>query len=108
MSDLDKLFFHLEDLLGRVDRLITAVAKTEGVDEHYRAYRWHGSKLEGISDFDRVDQAELLHLDRQINLLTRNTAQFIAGQPANNALLWGARGTGKSSLVKAQLTTFTG
>ncbi|MCP4429879.1 MAG: ATP-binding protein, partial [Gammaproteobacteria bacterium] len=68
--------------------------------------RWHDCGLEGITSFDRVDQSELLHVDRQKNLLTRNTAQFIRGKPANNALLWGARGTGKSSLIKAQLTSF--
>ena len=47
-----------------------------------------------------------MHLERQQNLLCRNTTQFLDGKDANNALLWGARGTGKSSLIKAQLTEF--
>ena len=47
-----------------------------------------------------------MHLERQQNLLFRNTSQFINGKIANNALLWGARGTGKSSLIKAQLSEF--
>ena len=45
-------------------------------------------------------------IDRQIDELRRNTERFITGQPANNALLWGARGTGKSSLVKALLNEY--
>ena len=105
MSDLDKLFKRLDLLLDRVEQLIpgnTAISTEPG----YRAYRWSALGLEGIDQFDRVDQAELLHLERQKNLLFRNTAQFLAGKPANNALLWGARGTGKSSLIKAQLSEF--
>ncbi len=105
MSDTDKLFKRLDALLDRVDRLVPATTRIETSDQ-FQAYRWHDSGLEGIANFDRVDQSELLHLDRQKNLMTRNTAQFVAGNPANNALLWGARGTGKSSLIKAQLNTF--
>lgn len=105
MSDTDKLFNRLDALLDRVDRLLPATALMETSD-NFQAYRWDDSGLEGIAGFDRVDQSELLHLDRQINLLTRNTAQFVSDKPANNALLWGARGTGKSSLIKAQLNTF--
>ncbi len=105
MSDTDKLFNRLDALLDRVDRLIPASSRIETSDQ-YQAYRWHDSGLEGITNIDQVDQSELLHLDRQKNLITRNTAQFIQGNPANNALLWGARGTGKSSLIKAQLNTF--
>ena len=105
MSDTEKLFSRLDALLDRVDRLIPASTRIETSDQ-YQAYRWHDSGLEGITNFDRVDQSELLHLDRQKNLITRNTAQFLQGKPANNALLWGARGTGKSSLIKAQLNTF--
>lgn len=105
MSNTEKLFSRLDALLDRVDRLIPATASMETSDS-FQAYRWNDSRLEGIAGFDRVDQSELLHLDRQKNLLTRNTAQFISDKPANNALLWGARGTGKSSLIKAQLNAF--
>lgn len=105
MSDTEKLFSRLDALLDRVDRLIPAATNIETSDQ-FQAYRWHDAGLQGITNFDRVDQSELLHLDRQINLMTRNTAQFVAGKPANNALLWGARGTGKSSLIKAQLSSF--
>jgi len=105
MADIDKLFVRLDALLERIDRFLPTPSSIK-TSEQFKAYRWGETGLEGIKNFDRVDQAELLHLDRQINLMTRNTAQFIADKPANNALLWGARGTGKSSLIKAQLNTF--
>lgn len=105
MSDTEKLFSRLDALLDRVDRMIPPANRIETSDQ-YQAYRWSDAGLQGIANFDRVDQSDLLHLDRQINLMTRNTEQFVAGKPANNALLWGARGTGKSSLIKAQLSAF--
>lgn len=105
MSELDKLVSRIDILLDRVEKIIPG--KTEIVTEPgYSAYRWSSQGLEGIRVFDRVDQHELLHLERQKNLLFRNTAQFLGGKVANNALLWGARGTGKSSLIKAQLSEF--
>ena len=105
MSDIDKLFDRLDLLLNRVEKLLPVQAKAQ-TETGFLAYRWSDSGLEGIPVFDQVDQSELLHLDRQKNLLSRNTAQFVAHKTANNALLWGARGTGKSSLIKAQLTEF--
>ncbi len=105
MSDLDKLFKRLDVLLDRVEKVIPGPAEIS-TEPGYCAYRWSPEGLEGIAQFDRVDQAELLHLERQKNLLFKNTAQFLDGKVANNALLWGARGTGKSSLIKAQLSEF--
>ncbi|MDH3764036.1 MAG: ATP-binding protein [Gammaproteobacteria bacterium] len=105
MSDLDKLFKRLDILLDRVEKVIPGQAEIR-TEPGFRAYRWSSEGLEGISNFDRVDQAELLHLERQKNLMFRNTLQFLQGKVANNALLWGARGTGKSSLIKAQLSEF--
>ena len=105
MSDLDKLFKRLDELLDRVEQLFPGYHEIK-VEPGYSAYRWSAQGLEGIAQFDRVDQAELLHLERQKNLLFRNTAQFLGNKVSNNALLWGARGTGKSSLIKAQLTEF--
>jgi len=105
MSDIDKLFDRLDLLLNRVEKLFPTQIEPQA-EADFLAYRWSDSGLEGIAVFDQVDQSELLHLDRQKNLLSRNTAQFAADKTANNALLWGARGTGKSSLIKAQLTEF--
>jgi len=105
MSELDKLFKRLDLLLDRVQTLIPGPTEIDTAPG-YSAYRWLPQGLEVIAQFDRVDQTELLHLERQKNLLYRNTAQFLDGKVANNALLWGARGTGKSSLIKAQLSEF--
>jgi predicted AAA+ superfamily ATPase len=105
MPDFDKLFNRLHELLDRVETL-APLRQVSQTDTKYRAYRWSGYSLEGISNFDQVEKAELLHIERQKNLMSRNTAQFLQGKPANNSLLWGARGTGKSSLIKAQLTEF--
>ncbi len=105
MNDSDKFFDRLEQLLVRVEKLLPAAAELK-TDAGFRAYRWSHSALEGIALIDEVDSAELLHLERQKKLMSKNTAQFVAGKPANNALLWGARGTGKSSLIKAQLHEF--
>ena len=103
--DFDKLFKRLSELLDRVEPLIPLPQQFE-TNTSFRAYRWAEGRLDGISDFDKVEKVGLLHIERQKNLLSRNTTQFLQGKPANNALLWGARGTGKSSLIKSQLTEF--
>lgn len=54
-----------------------------------------------------IDCNDLLHIDLQAKQLLENTQQFVQGFTANNALLWGARGTGKSSLIQAVLVRFT-
>ncbi len=106
MPDFDILFNRLNELLDRVETVIPTRQYQE-TDTAFSAYRWTRGALEGISGFDKVEKAELLHIERQKNLLSRNSAQFLQGKPANNALLWGARGTGKSSLIKSQLTEFS-
>ena len=105
MPDIKKLVKRLDALLDRVEKLLPGSAEIK-TEPGFSAYRWAARGLEAISLFDRVDKSELLHLERQQNLLFRNTAQFLNGKVANNALLWGARGTGKSSLIKAQLSEF--
>ncbi len=105
MSEFDKLFKRIDLLLDRIEQILPARAELV-TEPGYQAYRWTANGLEGIANVDAVDEADLLHLERQKNLLFRNTAQFLRGTPANNALLWGARGTGKSSLIKAQLTEY--
>lgn len=68
---------------------------------HAAIWRPRKRKLRAVQAIDPVRLADLLGIDRQKNDLLTNTERFLSGQPANNALLWGARGTGKSSLVKA-------
>jgi predicted AAA+ superfamily ATPase len=67
------------------------------------AFVWHpeGRRLTAIRRVNRVDMSLLKGIDRVRDLLVENTERFARGLPANNALLWGARGMGKSSLVKA-------
>ncbi len=67
------------------------------------AYVWHTDpdRLEPVARVNRVDVGLLVGVDRARDTLRANTARFAQGLPANNALLWGARGMGKSSLVKA-------
>ncbi len=67
------------------------------------AYVWYASpaRLEPVAKVNRVDLALLKGIDQTRDILLENTRRFAKGLPANNALLWGARGMGKSSLVKA-------
>ena len=67
------------------------------------AFVWHPDpdRLEPVDSVSRVDIVQLIGIDRARDTLLANTMQFARGYAANNALLWGARGMGKSSLVKA-------
>ncbi|MFO7309189.1 MAG: ATP-binding protein [Pseudomonadota bacterium] len=67
------------------------------------AFVWHPSpaRLDPVPKVNRVDLVLLRGIDRMRDVLAENTERFARGLPANNALLWGARGMGKSSLVKA-------
>ena len=67
------------------------------------AFVWHPDpdRLAPVEKVNRIDVSLLIGIDRSRNTLLANTEQFARGLPANNALLWGARGMGKSSLIKA-------
>src|SRR5579862_119340 len=67
------------------------------------AFVWHADRefLEPVKTVNRVDLALLQGIDRVRDILLDNTRRFAEGLPANNVLLWGARGMGKSSLIKA-------
>jgi uncharacterized protein len=67
------------------------------------AFAWHaeGARLVAVPHVNRVEMSLLKGIDRMRDVLMENTERFARGLPANNALLWGARGMGKSSLVKA-------
>lgn len=104
------------DIVAELQRLVATLrsalpAPTPAPDfEHGRAFRWrahpHGGYLETVRDLSPIRLADLRNIDRQKADITRNTAQFVRGLPANNVLLTGSRGTGKSSLVKALLNEF--
>lgn len=69
---------------------------------------WRSRKeyLRPVEQIDPVDLKTLVGVDIQKEKMQRNTLRFLQGKPANNALLWGARGTGKSSLIKALLNDY--
>lgn len=69
-------------------------------------WRRHRSGLRAIRRLDPISWHNLTGIDRQKQALARNTERFLAGEPSNNALLWGSRGTGKSSLIKALLNRY--
>ena len=93
-------------LLERIARALEALAPAPARTPDFtlaEAFIWHASpaRLQPVPKINRVDLALLRGIDRVRDLLVENTQRFARGLPANNALLWGARGMGKSSLVKA-------
>lgn len=69
-------------------------------------WRRHRQALRPVTRIDPIKLEQLQGIERQKHALVENTQRFIQGLPANNVLLWGARGTGKSSLIKALLNRF--
>ncbi|HOP17414.1 MAG: ATP-binding protein [Chromatiaceae bacterium] len=103
MNETDNFFARANRLLDRWEAALEGRANTP--DWTYDAYRWRhdrlGTRLVPVKKPHRVDLDDLLCMHRQKAEMVRNTEQFVRGRPANNALLWGARGTGKSTLIKA-------
>src|SRR6516165_26532 len=96
-------------LLPLLDRIADALERFAPSERHSaaldsaEAFIWHaeGARLEAVPRVSRIDLDLLRGIERNRDILLENTRRFARGLPANNALLWGARGTGKSSLVKA-------
>jgi predicted AAA+ superfamily ATPase len=108
---MDELTSFLRRALPLLDRLEGLLPHPAGrVDWTHDAYRWRpasgGGWLQPVLHPHRVALDDLLCLDRQKSEVLRNTEQFVHGRPANNVLLWGARGTGKSTLIKAVFNHF--
>lgn len=97
------LFLRLESLLDRLEPLLPATSAPPDWSAHAFRWRRHGERgnLQAVPNPHRLALDDLLGLERQKAEIERNTRQFLAGRGANNVLLWGSRGTGKSSLVKA-------
>lgn len=68
--------------------------------ERFAAFRWSDGNLESIDEIEKVEDSDLLYLEEQKNLLAANFNLFLENKPFLNVLLWGERGSGKSSLVK--------
>jgi predicted AAA+ superfamily ATPase len=98
-TQLVPLLARIADALERLAPKAATATDLKSAD----AFVWHaeGSRLEPVKKVNRVDLDLLQGIQRQRDILLENTRRFAKGLPANNALLWGARGTGKSSLVKA-------
>jgi uncharacterized protein len=109
-GDWKRIADRLDAFLARVERLLPA-SPGEPDWKAGTAYRWRknarGGYLEAVRHPHAIRFADLKDIDEQKRRLRENTAQFVAGRPANNVLLTGARGTGKSSLVKAALNEFS-
>ena len=100
----------LERVLSSVEMLLPRTVKPVDWATCYAAnWRRHSFSgyLEPVKVTDTTTLDELLGVEEQKKVMTSNTLQFLAGLPANNALMWGSRGTGKSSLVKALLNEYS-
>src|SRR4051812_37307949 len=97
--DLMPLLHRIADALDRLAPAAVAANDLAAAD----AFIWHADRewLEPVPSVNRVDIGLLRGIDRVRDILNENPERFAAGLPANNVLLWGARGTGKSALVKA-------
>lgn len=95
-----------EGILSRIAEALERLAPPKPVAPDLSqadAFVWHPAlpRLSPVEKVSRVDLGLLRGIDQQKAILLENTARFARGLPANNAMLWGARGMGKSSLVKA-------
>jgi len=108
-ATLERVLTRIDGLVDRLEALLPV--PTPPVDlAGAIAFRWRRrdgrGRLVPVAHPHRIRLSDLRGIDRQKALVERNTRQFVAGRPANNVLLTGARGTGKSSLVKALLNRF--
>ncbi|WP_062192178.1 ATP-binding protein [Caldimonas taiwanensis] len=107
---LETLLLRAEALLARLENMLPQDALTEPDWSASIAFRYRRrgpvGRLDPVRHVSTIRLSDLREVDAQKERLLRNTAQFVAGRQANNVLLTGARGTGKSSLVKACLNEF--
>lgn len=110
MKDIAKLVAHVEVLVQRLEQLLPAPEPATDWKASI-AFRWRKKNGRGaihpVGQVHRILLKDLCGIDEQKQLVERNTQQFVEGYPANNVLLTGARGTGKSSLIKALLTKYS-
>ena len=110
-EQIERLMARLESLMMRVESVLpqplSAPDWTASVAYRYRKRSSGHGSLEPVRHLGTMRLADLKEIDAQKEKIRRNTAQFVNGQPANNVLLTGARGTGKSSLVKACLNEYS-
>lgn len=109
MTDVSQLLAHAESLVARLEKLLPAEAAPTDWKASI-AFRWRKINgrglLQAVNQVHRIALKDLRGIDEQKSLVEQNTRQFVEGYPANNVLLTGARGTGKSSMIKALLTKY--
>jgi uncharacterized protein len=107
---LERLVTTLEHLTARVEAVLpqplTAPDWTASIAYRYRKRSTGHGNLEPVRHIGAMGLDDLKEVDLQKGKIQRNTQQFVEGRPANNVLLTGARGTGKSSLIRACLHTY--
>jgi len=112
MTTLEQFLARAEAVLARLENMLPPAIETVNWEGSSAAYRWRRRNgrgtLQPVTHSAKISLPGLYFIDRQKALLERNTRQFIKGKPANNVLLTGARGTGKSSLIRACLNQFSG
>jgi hypothetical protein len=107
LTNLDTLLTRAESLLTRIEAGLPSLPQQINWKQ-VRAARWlaESRQLRPIQRPHRIEPKHLLTIDEQKQRVDSNTRQFMLGKPANNVLLTGSRGTGKSSLVKAMLAKY--
>jgi len=109
MSDIKKLIARADVLLGRLEQCLPEKSAPPDWKASI-AFRWRKRNGRGaivpVRHVHKIALTDLRGIERQKEIVEQNTRQFVAGHPANNVLLTGARGTGKSSLVKALLNKY--
>jgi uncharacterized protein len=109
-GDLGKLIARAEDVLARVEALLPPPTPDPDWKKTIAArWRKRGGRgyLQAVAHPHAIALSDLVAIDEQKKTIDQNTRQFVAGLPANNVLLTGSRGTGKSSLVKAMLAKYS-
>jgi hypothetical protein len=111
VTPLEQFLVRAEALLARVEAVLPPTYAREPDWRRSTAFRWRqraggASYLQPVMHASRIGLTDLHNISVQKQQIEQNTRQFVQGRPANNVLLTGARGTGKSSLIKACLNQF--
>lgn len=107
-TDLSTLIHRAERVLAQLEAWLPPAPPDTDWTAHAFRWRKRGNRgwLDAVQHVSVINPGDLQHIDRQKGIIDRNTQHFLHRKPANNVLMTGARGTGKSSLVKAMLAAY--